>query len=446
MQTLLAHYKSILAALRYNVGEDDFIGVMNPLGSVTPAKSDGMRWVMPTMKRLRDGFGDDLQPFHPLSEQISRKGVSPVLQHMQRKLKAEISLVLSMVTDRLVEVTLDAESHKDIPLNISDFLKRLSNLDANTKNQYKKLMDAANKKHKLVTVYLKSGGKFKGIDVNRMTIIKFPFLEELKDESKEEPCGVNIPKKHRKVLIELFELVIPNGDLTETYSHGTNTRTAPYFVSFLHAAHKILTQLNKVLETYNGPLNIGLNQYELFDIDIVESFEKLQDVIPPLNGNEGRVSSDEELAEANSQNNNTVAAAAGMFNTVNEEAKKPKAVTNPAINQQTIQQQVTQQGSNSMDAWLSKLRGNQPQPAMAQIQVTAPNGVYQQPRQQQPFTMYQTQPQQMGYGGMMQPQQPMTNAAGHVMLPWNTPTGMNQYQQQPTGFNISSGNQNLPRL
>lgn len=446
MQTILAHYKSILEALRYSVDENDFISVLNPLGTASPAKSDGMRWVMPTMAKLCEGFSDDLQPFHPLSEQISRKGVSPVLQHMQRKLKAEIALVLMTVTGKLVEVTLDTESHKDIPLNISGFLKKLSSFDANTKNWYDKLMDAANKKHKLVTVYLKAGGKYKGIDVNRLTVVKFPFLEELKDESKEDVCGVAIPKKHRKTLVELFELVIPEGDKVETYSFGTNIRVAPYFVSFLHATHKILSQLNKVLEIYNGPLNMGLNSYPLFDLDIIESFDSLQDVIPPLNGNEGRVSSEEELAESN-KNNNTVSAAVAMHNSVNEETKKPKAQPNQEVVKVALSQQVATNGAGSVDDWLNKMRGPQQQPNMAMYQQPV-MPQYQQP--QLGFQMgqqYQPQPTMQynnGYGMSMQQPQVQTNAAGHVMLPWGNQQP--QQMQQPMGFNLSSGNQGLARL
>lgn len=297
MSPILDCYNSILAAFSLTADEDGLISQKHPTGTLVPLKVEGRRLVLPTKEWQRKGYGEDYLPFHPACEVMSREGTSPVMQMLQRQAKAMLAHVVVAMANGLMNVAVDKDIHKDLPLECSDFLKKLSHADKTTKELLDKLIGAAVKKNRLLTVYLKNGGTYEGNKVNRSAIIRFPILEDLLADPKDtNVLGVTVPKKQRPTLIALFQLLVPNGEKPEEYSFGTTTRVAPYLVSLLNAYHKTGSVLNVLIEQYAEKLHIPVKAIQLYEMDLIETISKHYNDIPPYSGNEG--STNEQPEEA----------------------------------------------------------------------------------------------------------------------------------------------------
>lgn len=297
MDTTLDFYKDFLESLNFKIEEDDTVSLCLPTGALQPTTVNSRRLVLPTKTWLRKGFGEDYQPFHPLSESLSRKGTSPVLQMLQRAVKANVQHLVLEMSRHLLEIAADQSTHKDLPPQCTDFLKKLSETDKNTVDLFWKITGAAVKKNRFITVYLKNGGTYDGKKVNRLAVIRFPIMEDLQN-GKDDVLGVKLSKKHRQQLINLFKLVVPFGDNPEEYAAGTNSRVAPYFTALVECYHKIIKVLNQVINQYAVPLHLAVKPVKLFDIGILETFGKIYSEIPPLSGNEGgKDDTPEEVSE-----------------------------------------------------------------------------------------------------------------------------------------------------
>lgn len=412
MSQTLASYNNILPAFSIVADDDGRLSQKNPLGTLAPLSIGGQRLVLPTKQRLKTGFGEDFIPFHPLCEVMSREGTSPVIQLLQRQAKAVISYNVFCLLQGLMRVAVDKESHKDLPLECTDFLKKLSNADKTTSELLDKLLAAANKRNRLLTVYLKNGGKFDGKKVNRSAIIRFPIMEDLQGDPKETSVlGVTVPKKQRPTLIALFKLVLPFGDNPEEYSFGTVARVAPYYTALLTAYHKVCTVLNQSINLYGEKLNIPVKPIELFSLDSIDEFTKIYNELPSLSGNEGSTKEQpEEASETNKPAPKAQPAAAPVNNV-------PQVTRNAPVPQQAPVQ--SNGGGASMADFLAATQPQQPQyqfnPAQQPMQGAYPQGQF---------------PQQNGFNqltGYQQPQYPTQQFQGNpyapvpLVAPWERP-------------------------
>ena len=320
MSQILTSYEQSLNALSLVVDDEGLVSQKHPTGTLTPMKVEGRRLVLPTKAWQRKGYGEDYQPYHPGCEVMSREGTSPVIQMLQRQTKASLAHALVSMGQGLLQVAVDKDTHKDLPLECTDFLKKLSNVDKSTKEVFEKLIGAAVKKNRLITVYLKNGGTYEGKKVNRSCVIRFPIIEDLKADLKDtNVLGVTVPKKQRPNIIALFDLLVPNGELAEEYSYGTVARVAPYFISLLTAFHKVASVLNTSIEKYAKKLNIPVKPFELYELDICDTVVKHYIDIPPYSGNEGKTDTQpEEASETVSVAKKAVAA--------KTQAEKPREV------------------------------------------------------------------------------------------------------------------------
>lgn len=420
MFTLSKVYEGILKSMQYDVDEEGLVSVVTPTGTLAAAKVNGARLVIPTPKRLRDGFTEDLQPFHPLCESISRKGTSPVLQHMQRSVKQHLGFLVSFLVDSLVNVSLNTSIHKDLPPDMSDVLMKLTGVTEKTRDILAKLIPAAHKQNKLVTVYLKGPGTFAGQKVNRIAVIRFPILDELdNDADKDMVLGIKVPPKQRKIISGVIRLIVPFGDSPEEYSAGTNTRVAPFFTAFLQAYHKIAVRLNQSINRYAGPLALPLKPIELYPLSWLEEFPKIYNQAPTLNGNDGgteEVGAEAQVApqpQRQQPQQNTVTATLGSSMPQMAEMFTHQQPSTPATRPASASAPQNQRPTQSVADFLRTQS-----PAMPQYtapQYAAPQAQYPQHQMVNQYGQVVQQPQ---YG------QPMVQN-NQVQLPW-----MQQQQQQ----------------
>jgi len=408
---ILDFYKGLLTTLRYQFNDDGLISISTPTGSSKPATVEGKRLVLPTSKFMRDGFGEDYQPFHPLSESIARRGTSPVLQHLQRQAKANLAHSFVYLAQQLLTVAAEPALHKDLPPDCADFLKKLSNADKKTVQIFDQVVRAAIKKNKLITVYLKNGGKYNGKPVNRMAVIRFPIIE-LIDQVDDTELGVEMSKKHRQTLSALFRMVMPFGDSPEEYSAGSNNRTAPYLHAFLQAYRKVALQMNRIIERYGKPLELSLSVFELYSEKSLAGFGEMYDQLPVLSGNEGKAHEEDEQEVEEVKVNRS--GPTDVYEAMDHKPSKPAAAQPKVLNQPATAK--ASEGIELSD--LLKQMNIQPQAPQPQYNTgyQANQGYHQNLYQsyQQPNPLAQLNAI-AGGGQVMQQQQPMNPYAQAVM-------------------------------
>lgn len=425
MLSLSKVYEGILKSMQYDVDETGLVSIITPTGTKAEATVGGARLVVPTQKRLRDGFTEDLQPYHPLCESISRRGTSPVLQHMQRSVKQHLGFLVSYLADALVKMSLNTSIHKDLPPDMSDVLMKLTGITDKTQAILDKLIPAAHKQNKLVTVYLKGAGTFQGQKVNRIAVIRFPILDELdNDADKDMVLGVKVPAKQRKVISGLLRLIVPFGDSPEEYSAGTISRVAPFFTAFLQAYHKIATRMNQSINRFAGPLALPLKPIELFPLEWIDEFPSIYNQIPSLNGNDGGTDEVDAEAQVAPQPQQQRQQPQQQVVTPTLQTAMPQIASQFSFNQQPVVPQ------NQRPASASAPQNQKPKQSVADLMRGTQPQVPQIPAYGQPQQMFQQQyPQHQmvnQYGQIVQQQMmPQMNTGGQAQLPW-----VMQQQQQ----------------
>lgn len=431
MLSLSKVYEGILKSMQYDVDETGLVSIITPTGTKAEATVGGARLVVPTQKRLRDGFTEDLQPYHPLCESISRRGTSPVLQHMQRSVKQHLGFLVSFLADALVKMSLNTSIHKDLPPDMSDVLMKLTGVTDKTQAILDKLIPAAHKQNKLVTVYLKGAGTFQGQKVNRIAVIRFPILDELDNDSdKDMVLGVKVPAKQRKVISGLLRLIIPFGDSPEEYSAGTISRVAPFFTAFLQAYHKIATRMNQSINRFAGPLALPLKPIELFPLDWIDQFPAIYNQIPSLNGNDGGT---DEVAEETQAAPQVQQQRQPMNNVVTPTLQNSMPQIGSHIANQFNFNQAPIVPQNQRPAAASAPQNQKPKQTVADLMRGTTPQMPQMQQYVQPQQMYQQQqyPQQQmvnQYGQIIQQQMPQMQQGGQAQLPW---VMQQQQQMQP---------------
>ncbi len=409
--TIQDFYKQVLAALSHRVEEDDLITFITPDGEARPATVEGRRLVLPSKARLKDGFDDELQPFHPIAENIARKGASPVLANMQRVARALIANHFTAIAEHLLMVASEPSLHKDLPPDCSEYLKKVPQADKKCLQNFQELIKKAIAKNALITLYLKNGGKLQGEKVNRLCVIRFPIMDHLETDD-DTVLGVKLRKKDKKTIAALLHYIMPFGDDPEEYSAGSNSKVAPFLDAFLKAYLKIGKQINKLIHRYNKPLNMDMRPLDLHYEESLEHLRDYYDKLPSLRGNEGSLAKgEEEEVEVPSQPQPPQPAATQPgYGT-----PPPQPATPPP----PPQPQKSSKSGMSIDEFLGRTRQPQQPPA-------PPQGYgYNQPPQQPMYNQPPPQPN-YGYGQSPQPQ-----GYGYSQPPAQPGYGYNQPPQPP---------------
>lgn len=286
MDNLLKLYQAILESLDVVADKDGLLTYRH--GDIDmPYTVDGKRLVLPTPQLLKLGLGDNLVAFHPLSES-SVRGESPVLRRLKSAINFRLSQVTAELLQSLVEVAVDSGRHSKISPKAAKFLVLVPDVDDKTAHAMEKVLAKTSPdQNRLVSVYLKRGGKLNGQKFARTAMVAFPFFEEFADEQP-EIFGTKIRKKDMVAIKALFEYIFPDPDLLETYSAGSNALTAPFFDALMHAYERVATQLNSIVTVHRKELDD--HKSLLIDTswsDLLADLADFRDVIPPLPGNEG---------------------------------------------------------------------------------------------------------------------------------------------------------------
>lgn len=292
---LQALYKAILESLNAVSDKEGFVSLQNGEDSY-PCMVDGKRLAIPTRELLRQGNWDQngLQPFHPMSEHMSR-GESPVLKKLRLLIQVRLATVYENVILILADVCSDAKKHKTLAPKAAAVLQVMPDADEKTYDSLVKILDAAMKDvGNVVRVYLRRGVMFNGVKVPRACTVRFPLLEEFSNDDNLTVYGVKLRKKDFKQIKALLEYITPDADEIETYGSGSMSSVAPYFDSLVRAYSNAARQLNSLVWLYRKHTD---SEKELTtDLDWVDELDNLDNYrndIPSLTGNEGELLTEE---------------------------------------------------------------------------------------------------------------------------------------------------------
>lgn len=261
---------------------------------------------MPTKEFLANPDWERYIAFHPLSENPMR-GESEVQRVMTRYMGANFNTTLAVLMEGLIRVAADTDNHRKLSAaasecldavpkadnkSVKDMDKILKLLDKDSLRDIGKIIDSigTTSRRKLINVYLKRGGTYKGKEHGRVCVVEFPFLsEEVSDDETRSIFGVKLRVNDYKGFRKLFGFIVntmePNGEL---YNSGTNSMTAPYFTAMLDSWFKLAERLNKVIRTYQKYIpELADLKYDTSWKSAMEDFTDLARLIPPLDGNVG---------------------------------------------------------------------------------------------------------------------------------------------------------------
>jgi len=290
-------YKQVLTSLNFTVDDEGLVSFVAPDPDATPrpVAIDNKRLVLPTDALLKRGFGSELQPFHPIAENIARKGVSPVLGKLQQTAKAMVAHHVMELCEQLLIVAAEPSLHKDLPPECSEYLKKVPQADKKAVTKFQEIVKRAIRKNQLISIYLKNGGKIEGEKFNRVCVVRFPIMDHLETD-EDDILGVSVRKKDIKTFNALMHYVVPMGDSPETYSAGSNSRVSPFFDAFLKAYAKIGKQINKQIHRFAKPLTLDLQPIDLTYEKTLPKLGEFYNKIPSLPGNEGKLAKGEDEA------------------------------------------------------------------------------------------------------------------------------------------------------
>lgn len=291
-ERLLSFYRQVLATVDLPVDDDGRI-VYQLAGDEdrTPAAIDGKPWMLPLPEFLRErGFWEDHVPFHPMSENFLN-GESVVLAKFKAAQNLKLGAVMAELMGWLVKFAANPEQQAvgTVGAKASKYLKLVPNIKEITAERIEEIIKRSEGSgdKRFVNLYLKRGGDLLDSRYQWVCSATFPFRQELEGEQP-KVFGVTISKKDQQSFKALFDYILPENELLETYSAGSKIKSACKFDAVLRSFAKIAERINevialhrKVIPTYKN-LTIDLSWMEELD-----HLDKLADIIPPLPFNEG---------------------------------------------------------------------------------------------------------------------------------------------------------------
>lgn len=417
-------------------------------GDVTPFLVEGRQLVIPSweVQRHKPEFWGEHIAFHPVCENL-HKGESEVFTRLKDAVTWRITEAISVLMIELTELAANKDMHAKLNPKQHSLLDALKGADKTTLVNVGKVIAAAGKggngNHRLVRVYMKSGGKFKGTKHQKVCVMAFPLTDYI-DEANRKIFTVPVRKADLVAIPALYRYILPECE-TEAYSFGTNTRNAPYFHSLMGGFQKVAKQINAIVDLFEEHLDEGKGlKVDLGWSKEMEKLSELKNEIPPLEGNRGTVDEPAGTAAAPTA---ALPKADDVKEEISEDVKPGKngySYSDMVKSHQRRAKQMQQmqpQVDPNQPLWLQQAQQNQQAPQQAQPgqPVWMQPQMQQQPMMQQPqvdpnqpLWLQQAQQNQQQQQ-QVQPGQPTW--INHQQQPqWQQPQPQMQPQMQPQQF------------
>ena len=288
--TIIPLYKAILSSLGCVINNDGLVS-MDISGLVSPVNADGRRLVIPSPERLRFGDWSETTAFHPLSENLVR-GESPVLQVFKNMISIRVHIVVHELLHQLITLGFETHRHSKLSPRAQEVLSAIPDVDQKSVDAMINLIENAGPdsgSNRLVGIFLKRNGLYRGNRYARVARVSFPLLEQF--ETPDQPgvvAGVKLRRKDFQNFQNLIQYIFPDALDMDKYSAPSTSMVAPNFDALLQAFLKLARRLNQVVETHREHLEEP--DKLLIDTSWEEQVADLtvyNGQIPSLSGNEG---------------------------------------------------------------------------------------------------------------------------------------------------------------
>lgn len=292
---MLDFYKSILEDANMSVSMDGYVSV-TPIkgGSSLPATISNKRLVLPTQEILMNADKSNVIVFHPLYENIMG-AESEVMTKLRKCYSVKLETVLASIAHRLLEICCTIPEHKRLNPEQSEILSIVGNVNEKFIGTFTKTithMVNDDDSKPFISLYIKRGGSKDGNRYSRLCVVSFPFYEEIVKEYNELQKEGKKLVPYKLALKKLFEYILPNIDMDNYYTRGSNDEIAPSVHALMSSVKQLGSRTNEIIELFNGLID---NKEDLmFKGEWVESVDCLGEFlneirrIPMQAGNDGK--------------------------------------------------------------------------------------------------------------------------------------------------------------
>lgn len=261
---LIQLYKSMLNYAGLKTDKDGFI-YASLGGKKRMIEVQDRSLVLPTSEQLRSFNSDEKTVFHPLAENILERGEPPIIKKFKEVINIRLNYTIGVVAQSLLNIVVSPELHKKLNTEQMQLLKCIPDADGKTLDAFisKMVSRMKTRPDKVFTnIYIKKGGVFEGSRCARVSVVMFPFFEELDD--------LKFRKKDKPAIEALFKYIFQDIDVVDSYNYGSNSRVAPCLDALMNGSLNIASKLNEVLDLYSD--YIEDSEDLVFDSEWVEKF------------------------------------------------------------------------------------------------------------------------------------------------------------------------------
>lgn len=304
-------YKSQLESLGiYDVG-DGYLSRRLSDDEYVPYVILGRRVTLPLDEFVRAASPTaDHIAFHPLSEDVL-SGQSPVMRSLRLLVLNKLNDTIGKLAGAILIMMANTKSHGSLTSTQMNYLKSLPSVDEKCVANFNKILDEVESSggKKFINIYLRRAGQVRDVNYKRKASVSFPIIDELNSDDQTIYGVSGLRKGDIKVYKALFDLILPDADVQDTYSSGSNSNVATYYHALLTAYYVVAGVLNATSRVLDEPLKKLLGESLIINLDWYvefQDFNKFRDLIPSCPFNVGDTESDDaQLPKPTEQPNQT---------------------------------------------------------------------------------------------------------------------------------------------
>ena len=250
--------------------------------------------VLPTDHWLGETDIQNIQYFHPISENVIRKE-STVFKFLRRLVVINSTSVILELMQDLIHILSNKDTHSTLdPITQLPLLRCAPEADKDFSEKFEKIIDKIDPTGEtaFLSAVILRGKSLKDKDYTRIAKISFPLLHALENPEGNQVFGVKLRKKDISGLINLIYYILP--DLksdSEFYSTGSRSGVAPSLHALLSSDAKLIQAVNVVKRAF------GKDEIALAWLDDLTNLADFKGLIPKLPGNDGEPLEGEEKRE-----------------------------------------------------------------------------------------------------------------------------------------------------
>lgn len=413
MKSPIPLYSSVLNSIGCEIDSQGLVS-QSISGMATPIIIEGRRLVLPTPEVLQTLDNSKMIAFHPICENITL-GNSKVIEQFRRMIQLCASTrVISLALDLVNVLT---EKPESLSGSIVTLANALPDLNKKTIKALESVIHKLNGTDKtIVRIYLKRSDTINGIGYRRTGIVVFPIMDEFHTSKPNNMIyDVKMTIKEKETIRLLLNQILPNLEIPNEYSFGSNQHVAPSFDALLRVSHKLISTIGETAHKYRNYINPNEYNPELNWLEQDLDLGVYANYIPVLDGNDGTVAQGQQQATATvnvpqTQQMQQPIPSPAVMGAMNINNGMP-TMQNPGVPQ--VQQPVNQtpfRGLGSAPGPVGLNGASQNNATRLAQQVTNPSIYANQP-------MYQQQMPVVGHGAPMMPMGMPMMGHGAPMIP-----------------------------